>query len=1133
MKHLLHSLALRVTMLIALLVSFGSSGAWAVEVPITTADFTTKAASNSSYSGTWTYGDWSLTNCANNNGNWAYIRCGGKGGSKSTDTKSGSTTIVGTSSISSAISEVKILHNGRSNNNFTLDGATLEVSSSSSFSTIDNTINLTPSVSTSTAGNFSFEGTFATGSYYRVTINWTVKGSSNYGLDITKIEFYAPAAAPSQVATPTFSPTAGAVPYNSEITISCETAGATIYYTTDGSTPTSSSTEYDPDDKPVVISSVTINAIAIDGSGDLTDSEVGTAAYSVKNPDAPTFSLDGGLVLKGTTLELTSAAGTSIRYTTDGTTPTASVGTVYSSPITINDPQTIKAVAYDGGNNTSTTASKDYTVFVGEIVTFDATSDTGTSLSKNGVSFTTSATESSVFKFYKSSTSTFSATNGKIKQIVFTGVSGYAISNMTASTGTLNTSDSPNGVWSGNVTSVTFTASTAQTRATKIKVYVAKTDAPTFSVDEGAYSEAKSVELSCATDGASIYYTTDGSTPTSSSTAYSSAISVTETQTIKAIAIYDGIESAVSSATYTMNRPLAPAFDVAAGVFDEAFDLHVSTETDGAIIYYTTDGSTPTTSSSVYSTKVAISTATTTVKAIAVKNGLTSDVSSATYTYDSRETPTFSLSSTAVDLKVNDSGEVTLTTNHDGTITAVGNDDDHFTVDYNTTTKKYEFLADHVGEYTITFSATGSATYKNAESSVTVTVTKKPSTVLTTPSFTNKDMYSTPKSGSFTGVAQYNSSNIAGAEVTYSSSDETVATINESTGAVTFVGAGSTTLTASYAGDDEYEAAEASYVLTLYDTTPQEMEVEVALNSTTLGTTSPDGKTATTNNVSITTNTGSASTPLTAYDKHVRMYKGSNLVVNAPAGYTIINIVFTEPASDKTWNDDPTASNGTYSSKSWTGEANSVTFTFDAGQCRIASMTVTLAEVFTVGSAGYTTYVTKHAVSFPSGVKAYIVTDKDSETLTLTETASAPKSTPLILKANADTYKLTVIDDEDAADVTGNMLHAAELDGSTKGDGSTIFALGVGKADPYVGVVGFYLVKNGETVPAGKAYLEVTAPGVKGFTFNFDGVATGVNAIAKGQEATANGQIFNLAGQRVSKAQKGLYIVNGKKVLVK
>lgn len=76
---------------------------------------------------------------------------------------------------------------------------------------------------------------------------------------------------------------------------------------------------------------------------------------------------------------------------------------------------------------------------------------------------------------------------------------------------------------------------------------------PTFSQEGGSYCGTQSVTISCSTGGASIYYTTDGTTPTSSSTLYSSAISVSADMTIKAIAVKDGlIDSEVATAAYSI-----------------------------------------------------------------------------------------------------------------------------------------------------------------------------------------------------------------------------------------------------------------------------------------------------------------------------------------------------------------------------------------------------------------------------------------------------------------------------------------------------------------------------------------------------------------------------------------------------
>jgi hypothetical protein len=183
---------------------------------------------------------------------------------------------------------------------------------------------------------------------------------------------------------------------------------------------------------------------------------------------------------------------------------------------------------------------------------------------------------------------------------------------------------------------------------------------PAFSPAGGTYSSAQSVTISDATSGATIYYTTDGTTPTASSTAYSGPITVSVTETLKAIAVAMGdTNSAVASAAYTINSSLpsvaTPTFSPAAGTYTSAQSVTLSDATSGATIYYTTDGTTPTASSAAYTGPIAVS-STEMVEAIAVATGETnSTVASAAYTITSA-LPNFTLGASPALLTV-DSGD--------------------------------------------------------------------------------------------------------------------------------------------------------------------------------------------------------------------------------------------------------------------------------------------------------------------------------------------------------------------------------------------------------------------------------------------------------------------------------------------
>jgi len=200
--------------------------------------------------------------------------------------------------------------------------------------------------------------------------------------------------------------------------------------------------------------------------------------------------------------------------------------------------------------------------------------------------------------------------------------------------------------------------------------------APTFSVPAGAYGSPQTVILSDPTPNVTIYYTTDGTTPNEFSKDYNAPIAVNQSETITAQAVIStqysesgGVAmiggaavSPLATAAYTINvNPAAtPTFSVSAGTYTSAQSVAITTATAGATIYYTVDGTTPTTGSIQYSSAISISTSET-IQAIAVATGYAnSAVASAAYVID-LPPPNFSLTSSASSLTVSSGQSGTLT----------------------------------------------------------------------------------------------------------------------------------------------------------------------------------------------------------------------------------------------------------------------------------------------------------------------------------------------------------------------------------------------------------------------------------------------------------------------------------------
>ena len=193
------------------------------------------------------------------------------------------------------------------------------------------------------------------------------------------------------------------------------------------------------------------------------------------------------------------------------------------------------------------------------------------------------------------------------------------------------------------------------------------------------------------------------------------------------------------------------------------------------------------------------------------------------------------------------------------------------------------------------------------------------------------------------------------------------------------------------------------------------------------------------------------------------------------------------------------------------------------GTIEVEKVEVFLVErtVF-VYDSGFSTFSTDKAIDVDGVVTAYGA-KYDGSKIVLTPVTEIPANTGVIIEATEGSYKVPVI--ESAASIASvNDLQVS--DGSVAGDGSTRYALGKKS-----GVVGFVKVASGQTIPAGKAYMTISAGARDFIGFGDDDDTTGINAVE--QEGKAGNQYFNLAGQRVAQPTKGPYIVNGKKVIVK
>lgn len=412
------------------------------------------------------------------------------------------------------------------------------------------------------------------------------------------------------VATPTFQPVSGIYTTAQDVTIQTTTNGAEIRYTTDGTEPNGSSSLYTTAINVPLNTSMTIRAKAY--KTDWTISDVAQAAYTITGTVAsPSFTPGTGIYNVAQSVTITTTTpGATIRYTLDGSTPTETNGTIYMSPVAINNSATLKAVAYKANWLTSQVSNAVYTL-TGSVAMPMISPNTGTYAVAQNITITANPTDAIIR--YTTDGSIPTETVGT----VYTG--SFNIANSTTIHAIAYKAD-----W---VTSPVAQAVIEITGAISV---------PSFNPIAGTYTSAQTVTITAVPANATIRYTLDGNAPSETTgLVYSGPIQVASSQMIRAIAYKTGwLTSAIGSANYVITGTVAaPQIMPASGIYTTAQNVTMTSQTVGSSIRYTTDGSTPSeTNGNLYVGNFLVPSSTT-VKAIAYKTDwTTSTVTTATYT---------------------------------------------------------------------------------------------------------------------------------------------------------------------------------------------------------------------------------------------------------------------------------------------------------------------------------------------------------------------------------------------------------------------------------------------------------------------------------------------------------------------
>ena len=401
--------------------------------------------------------------------------------------------------------------------------------------------------------------------------------------------------------------------------------------------------------------------------------------------------------------------------------------------------------------------------------------------------------------------------------------------------------------------------------------------------------------------------------------------------------------------------------------------------------------------------------------------------------------------------------------------------------------------------------------------------------------------------------------------VTYSSSNEAVATVDVTTGAVTLIGAGNTTITATAAETEEYYAATASYNLVVTDNASVQTNTLNFTSSTEIASWGVEVPTQG-SNIAIPTlffneiklvpvhgNTATSIYKDTKNNYSLRIYhRGGRILFSVPDSYEITEVAMTGEDLNKGEISLKSLTRSSSTAIEWKGATQSFAYSHNAESgtsCIIKTITIKYApcsarpqtKQVTIGNAGYATFASAHAWVLPAGVTA-ATAKVVGEQVVLTETYASgsvlPANTGVLLCGEAGVYEfLQPAEGEVGSAPTENALCPALTNQTIEAPaGCQLFIL----ANDATNGIGFYYqgsTGDGSTVAkiGEKAYLVApVAYGVKGYQLQW-GDATAIHAV---EQAHMVHGIYTLQGTAVQtndvkQLPKGIYIVNGKKQVIR